>query len=75
MATLLADIQREARQLSSQDKERLVADLLTSLDDEPLSLVDDFWLAEVHRRAEQLRSRAVEGIPAGKVFGGGYWGE
>ena len=48
---------------------RLAARLLASLDEEPIDPdAERLWAAETERRAEELASGRVKGIPADKVL-------
>ena len=64
MTALLERIEREAKGLSHEERERLVADLVGGLDDAPLSEIDQAWIEEADRRYEELVSGRVKGIPA-----------
>ncbi len=56
----------EARSLPRDERARLVEALLGSLDEE--AEIEEAWRIEVRRRDEELKSGAVEGIPAERVF-------
>ena len=56
----------EARSLPRDERARLVEVLLASLEEE--AEIEAAWLLEVQRRDEEMRSGAVEGIPAEEVF-------
>ena len=70
MALSVADIEKNALALSPEDKARLVVCLLESLDASTDSAeeVEKLWLLEAERRFQELRTGAVKGIPAEKVF-------
>ena len=70
MTALLAKIERDVKQLSREDRERLLADLASGLEDAPLSDIDQAWIEEAERRFEDLMSGRVEGIPAKEAFAG-----
>ena len=70
MTALLAMIERDAQQLSREDRERLLADLTLGLEDAPLSNIDQAWIDEADRRFDDLMSGRVKGIPAGEAFDG-----
>jgi hypothetical protein len=54
----LADVQEKAAELSTEERESLIAYLVHSLPDAPLGPDDD----EVKRREEELESGAVKGL-------------
>ncbi len=68
MTALLERIEREAKQLSREDRERLATDLMTGLEREPLSDIDQAWVAEAERRYDELASGRVQGIPADEAL-------
>ncbi len=70
MAYSLAEIGAQALQLSSEDRARLVLQLLASLEEsgESAEEIEKLWIAEAERRFQELRSGVVQGIPAGEVF-------
>jgi putative addiction module component (TIGR02574 family) len=70
MTALLQRIEQEAKQLSREDRERLVADLVAGLDEAPLSEIDQAWVEEAERRYDDWVAGRVKGIPASKVFSG-----
>lgn len=70
MAELLKAIEEQARNLSREDRERLVADLMAGLDENPLSDIDQAWLDEAERRYDDWIAGRVKDIPAAKVFSG-----
>lgn len=61
-------LEKEALGLSASDRAKLAYELLESLDDQPAAETDEFWLAVVQRRATELESGAVQGVPAEEVF-------
>lgn len=70
MTALLAKIERDVKQLSREDRERLLADLVLGLEDAPLSEIDQAWIDEAERRFDDLMSGRVKGIPAKEAFDG-----
>lgn len=70
MTALLEKIEKEARNLSREDRERLVADLVTGLDREPLTEYDQVWIREAEDRYDEWLAGKVGGIPAEEVFEG-----
>ena len=68
MALALKKIESELMKLSPRTRARLVKRLLSSLDGEPESGSGESWITEATRRAEEIRSGKVRGIPAETVF-------
>jgi len=68
MTELLAKIEQEVRELSREERERLAADLLAGLADEPLSKIDQAWIEEAERRFNDLSAGRTQGVPANMVF-------
>ena len=66
MAMKREQIEAEARRLPRDERARLAEALISSLDEE--AEVEEAWAVEIRRRVEELRSGAVEGIPADEVF-------
>jgi putative addiction module component (TIGR02574 family) len=63
MAASKDDICRAALTLPESDRVDLIGALLDSLDQEAEAGVEAAWLAEIDRRARELESGAVKGIP------------
>ena len=59
-------LENEAQNLPRDERARLAEALIASLDEE--AEIERAWLAEAERRAAELDSGAVEGIPADQVF-------
>jgi hypothetical protein len=68
MARPVAIIQQEIRDLTSAEKEELLAMLIEELDGSPDEGVEAAWLEETERRSREIDSGAVECIPAKDVF-------
>ena len=64
MTALLEKIEREATELSREERERLASDLIAGLENAPLSEIDQAWIDEAERRYDELVSGRVKGIPA-----------
>jgi len=64
MTALLERIEREAKALSREDRERLVSDLVAGLEDAPLSEVDQAWIEEAERRHDAWKAGRTEAVPA-----------
>ena len=70
MTALLEKIERDAKRLSREDRERLLTDLASGLEDSPLSEIDQAWIDEAERRFDELMTGRVQGIPAKEAFNG-----
>ena len=70
MAALLEKIEREAKELPREERERLVADLIAGLEDAPLSEIDQAWIEVAERRYDDLASGRIKGIPAQEAIDG-----
>ncbi len=70
MATF-EELEAEALQLTERERLRLAASLLKSCpppgddieDEDPEQVVETAWNTELHRRADEIRSGAVQGVP------------
>jgi len=70
MSALLEKIEREARELTPEDRERLVSNLIAGLEAARPSEIDQAWIEEAERRYDELVSGRVKGIPAQEAFDG-----
>jgi putative addiction module component (TIGR02574 family) len=68
MTALLERIEKEVRELTTDEKEILLADLVSSLDTVKLSDTDQAWIEVAERRYDELISGKVKGIPAHDFF-------
>lgn len=68
MAPVLKQIERQALSLSPEDREILAARLWHSLDDEPITEIDQAWIEEAERRFQDFKDGKTKGIPGGIVF-------
>ena len=70
MPAVLKKLEDEAMRLPARARARRAARLLASLDEEPIDPdAERLWAAEAKRRAEELASGRVKGIPADKCSG------
>jgi hypothetical protein len=60
----------EVRELSTDEKELLLVDLISNIDGVNLSDTDQAWIEVAERRYNELISGKVNGIPANDVFKG-----
>lgn len=70
MGHSLPDIEKDALQLSPEDRARLALRLISSLEEsvESPDEIEKLWIAEAERRFQELRDGLVQGIPAREVF-------
>ena len=69
MPAVLKKLEDEVMRLPVRSRARLAERLLASLDDEPADPdAEKLWAGEAQRRAEEIASGRVKGIPAGKVL-------
>lgn len=68
MARAIEDIEREIRELTSEEKVELVRALIADLDAPPDSNVERAWLEASQRRYRELVEGKVKGVPGPLVF-------
>lgn len=68
MSNLLEKIEHEALRLSSQERAFLADRLLSSLDDDALTDIDEAWIAEAERRYQEYKEGKRSGVAAQAVF-------
>ncbi len=68
MSELLKKIECEIFSLPPQERAFLADRLLSSLDENSLSEVDEAWITEAERRYQEYKKGKRPGIPAGRVF-------
>ena len=70
MPPSLPEIEKNALQLSAEDRARLAVRLLSSLEEarESPEEIEKLWIAEAERRFQELRDGVVQGVPAQEVF-------
>lgn len=62
------EIVANAMKLPQRDRVRLAQQLISSLDEEIETDVEELWLAEAERRLDELRSGKTQGVPAEEAF-------
>ena len=72
MGKSVEDLQREASQLETSDKYRLVRNLLSDADGDHESDVDDAWLKTIKRRRQEIRDGKVKTRAAAEVMADAY---
>ena len=68
MARTLNDVERDAMQLSSQERALLVERLLATLDPIEDVAAEELWLQEAETRYQEYRAGGSASIPAEQVF-------
>ena len=68
MSPQLKEIERQAVLLPSKEREILIQTLLNSLDNAPLTEIDDLWIQEAERRYRDYKKGITKGIPGEKIF-------
>ena len=70
MSQSLPEIEKNALQLSAEDRARLAVRLLSSLEETTGSPeeIEKLWIAEAERRFQELRDGVVQGIAARDAF-------
>ncbi len=68
MPPQLKEIERQAILLSPDERESLIQTLLLSLDDAPLTEIDDLWIQEAERRYKDYKNGITKGIPGDRIF-------
>ena len=68
MTDTVAELAKRGKQLARGDRERLVDELLASLNEPASAELDAGWDTEIERRLRAYDSGAVEAIPAEEVF-------
>ena len=68
MSAILEKLEHEALSLSRQERAFLADRLLSSLDGDVLTDVDEAWVAEAERRYQEYKEGKSQGIPAQDVF-------
>ena len=68
MARAVKDIEREIRELSSEDKVELIRTLIAELDAPADTNVERAWLETSQRRYRELVEGRVKGVPGPLVF-------
>ena len=68
MSDLLKKLQRDALNLTSQERAFLADRLLSSLGEDVLTDVDSAWIKEAERRYQEYKEGKCSGISAQDVF-------
>ena len=61
-------LEKQARRLPAPERERLAERLLVQMKDEPLTAVDEAWVAEAEKRFSAWRRKQVTTVSAAKAL-------
>jgi putative addiction module component (TIGR02574 family) len=67
MTTQALAIEKQARKLPAEERERLAERLLAQMEDEPLTAVDEAWVAEAERRFSAWKRKRTKALTATKA--------
>ena len=68
MNTQFDQVAADAMKLPLRERVRLAQQLVSTLDDESETDVEELWFSEARRRLDELHSGKVEGIDADDAF-------
>lgn len=68
MSPIVKEIERQALQLPPEERETLANHLLRSLDEAPLTAIDQAWVEEAEKRYQDYQAGNVKGISGDEVF-------
>jgi putative addiction module component (TIGR02574 family) len=68
MSTQFDQIAADAMKLPLRERVRLAQQLVSTLDDQPETEVEELWFIEARRRLDELHSGKVSGIDADEAF-------
>ncbi len=68
MSPHLRKIENQAVLLPPAERESLIQRLVYSLEDAPLSDIDEAWIQEAERRYREYKAGKIRAIPAADVF-------
>ena len=68
MARAVADIEKDIRALTAEEKLQLLRSLISELDGPAEANVEKAWLAESQRRYRELVDGSVKAVPGRLVF-------
>ena len=61
-------LEKQAQKLPATERERLAERLLVQMKHEPLTAVDEAWVAEAEKRFGAWKRKATKTVPAGKAL-------
>lgn len=65
MTTLMAELTRKARRLTADERERLASELMAEAEAEPLTEVEEAWVAEAEARYDAWKAGRSQVVEAG----------
>lgn len=68
MTTRAVALEKQARRLPAAERERLAERLLVEMQDEPLTAVDEAWVAEAEKRFAAWKRRSAKTVSAAKAL-------
>ncbi len=68
MASHIKEIEKQALRLPPKDREVLAERILHSLEGEPITEIDEAWVAEAEKRYQNYKNGNVQGIPGEQLF-------
>jgi len=68
MTTRAVALEKQARRLPAAERERLAERLLVEMQDEPLTAVDEAWVAEAEKRLAVWKRRGAKTVPAANAL-------
>jgi putative addiction module component (TIGR02574 family) len=68
MSTQFDQVAADAMKLPLRDRVRLAQQLVSTLDDQSETEVEELWFSEAQRRLDELHNGKVEGIDAADAF-------
>jgi len=68
MNTQFDQVVADAMKLPVRDRVRLAQQLVSTIDEEPETNVEELWFAEAKRRLEELHTGKAQGIDADEAF-------
>ena len=68
MAITLEEFEKQARQLSLQEKASLIENLISSLDDVDEAECERLWIEEAKRRYKEYKAGNISSSPANDAF-------
>ena len=68
MNTQFDQVAADAMKLPVRDRVRLAQQLVSTIDEDPETDVEELWFAEAKRRLQELHTGKVKGIDANEAF-------
>ncbi|MBC8185813.1 addiction module protein [candidate division KSB1 bacterium] len=68
MSLQLKNIKDKALSLSPNEKEILIQSLINSLENLPITDIDESWIIEAEKRYDRYKKGITKGIPGEKIF-------